>query len=176
MRVLTGMAVVALVLGGATIFAPQPAQAQMGKLMDEIKANVSNSAHAGAIYERRAAMRKLSSAMKGVAGYVKAGKGSHASVAAEAKKIAAIAAKLPGMFPKGTEMAIYKEVTGAKPEIWSTSGEFKAAADNLASLAMSLEKAASSSGANQKSIGAVFGLVGKNGCGGCHRTFRQKLK
>lgn len=176
MRVLTGMAVAALVLGVATISAPQPAQAQMGKLMDEIKAKVSNAAHAGAIHERRSAMRLMGGAMKAIGTYAKTGKGSPGMVAAEAKKVASIAAKLPGMFPKGTEMAMYKEATGAKPEIWSMSGDFKAAADKLASLAMNLEKAAMASGADQKSIGAAFGPVGKEGCGGCHRTFRQKLK
>lgn len=175
MRVLTGMAVAALALGVVTFSAPNSAHAQMGKLMDEIKAKVSNAEHAGAIHERRSAMRQLSGAMKGVAGYVKTGNGSPAMVAAEAKKVASIAAKLPGMFPKGTEMAMYNGATGAKPEIWSMSGDFKAAADKLASLAMNLEKVASASGADQKSIGAAFGAVGKEGCGGCHRTFRQKL-
>lgn len=121
-------------------------------------------------------MRQLSGAMKGVAGYAKSGQGSPASVAAEAKKIASIAGKLSGMFPKGTEMAMYGGVTGAKPEIWSKSGDFKAAADELVSLAMNLEKAAMAPGADQKTIGAAFGPVGKNGCGGCHTTFRQKLK
>lgn len=175
MRTFTGLAVAALAAGALALSAPQPAQAQMNKLMDEIKAKVSDAEHAKVIHDRRSAMRQMSGAMKAIGEYAKDGKGSAADAAAAAKKIAGIAKKIPGLFPKGTEMAMYSGATGAKPEIWSMSGDFKEAAENLGDLANKLAMAASAPGADQKAVGGAMGPVGKDGCGGCHKTFRQKL-
>ena len=176
MKTLTGLALGAIALGAVAFAAPQQTVAQgMGKLMEEIKAKVSNAEHAAVIHERRSAMRAMGGASKKIGEYVKEGKGSPAEVEAEAKKIAAIAEKIPGLFPAGTEMTAYADVTGAKPEIWSKSAEFKKDAELLASLAMTVAKVAAADGADQKTIAAAFGPMGKDGCGTCHKTFRQKL-
>lgn len=173
MKSLTGLALGALVLGALSLSAPAQAQG-MNKLMDEIKSKVSNPDHAKAIYERRSAMRMIGGNMKTIAGYAKAGKGTPADVAAAANKIAGLAENIPDLFPAGTQMAAYSGTTGAKPEIWSMSGEFKTAANDLQKAAMELAKVASAAGADQKSVGMAFGAVGKT-CGGCHKVYRQKL-
>lgn len=175
MKALTGLAVGAIALGAIALTTSPPAQAQMGKLMDEIKAKVKNAEHAAIIHQRRSAMRQMSGAMKNIAAYVKEGKGTPAEVAAEARKVAGIVEKVPGLFPSGTGMEQYEGATGAKPVVWSDAGKFKEAAENLQTLAMDLSKKASGSDANQKTVAAAFGPVGKDGCGGCHKTFRQKL-
>ncbi len=88
--------------------------------------------------------------------------------------IAAMAKRLPSMFAKGTSLADMPGKTGAKPEIWSRAMEFEAAANNLKALAEKVQ-AATLTGDKGK-IKAAFGVMGKKGCGGCHKVFRKKLK
>ena len=60
----------------------------------------------------------------------------------------------------------------SKPVIWEKWDEFGAAAKTLGDKATILAAAVESG--NRDKIGMAFGDLGKNGCGGCHRVFRQK--
>jgi cytochrome c556 len=62
---------------------------------------------------------------------------------------------------------------GAKPEIWLDSAGFQKAAKSLESEALKLMEVAA--GGDKGAITAQFEAFGKAGCGGCHKTFRQKL-
>ena len=60
----------------------------------------------------------------------------------------------------------------SKPEIWTKWDQFTAAAKTLGDKAAVLAAAVDSG--DKGKIGAAFGDLGQNGCGGCHRVFRQK--
>ena len=125
---------------------------------------------------RRAAMKQLGAHMKGVGGFLKGGRraGTAETVALRGQSMAAIAARIPALFPKGTSLADGKGETGAKPVIWEQWSGFQKAAAALATEANKLSAAAESG--DKAAIKVAMGSLGKNGCGGCHRTFRQKLK
>lgn len=62
--------------------------------------------------------------------------------------------------------------TEALPEIWAEWSKFEAAAKTLDEEAGKMMEAAGSG--DKGKIGAAMGGFGKNGCGGCHKVFRQK--
>jgi len=64
--------------------------------------------------------------------------------------------------------------TGAKPVIWTDWTGFQKAAKALETEAKKMAAAASTG--NKTAVKAAMGTLGKVGCGGCHRTFRHKLK
>jgi len=84
-------------------------------------------------------------------------------------ELGALAKRLPGMFPKGTSLKDMPGKTRAKPEIWSQSDKFRAAANNLASWAKDLEMAAAT-GDKSKIAAAMRGFA-KAACGNCYKTF-----
>jgi cytochrome c556 len=93
---------------------------------------------------------------------------------AEIQKIAAVlnaeAPKLPSQFPAGTGLDKgYK--TGARPEIWVKTAEFKKDADGLVTAAQNLEAAAKSG--NLATIKTAAGGLG-GACKTCHETFRKE--
>lgn len=176
MKALTGLVIGAFVLTAVSATTPTLADGHGKKLMKQIEMKVKNKKHAAVIAERRMAMRALGGNMKRIAGYLKENKGGPGSVAEAAAKISQIAKAVPDLFPAGTGMSRYPGVTGAKPKVFSDSADFKAAAMNLASLADGLARAASAPDAGKAQIGKAFGPVGKMGCGGCHKDYRQKLK
>jgi cytochrome c556 len=176
MKVLTGLVIGTFAMTAVSVTTPALADGHGNKLMKQIEMKVKNAKHASVIAKRRMAMRALGGNMKRIAGYLKANKGGPGDVADAAKRIANIANATPGLFPAGTGMARYPGVTGAKPSIFTDGAGFKKAAMNLASLANNLAKVASASGAGKAQIGKAFGPVGKMGCGGCHKDYRQKLK
>lgn len=181
MKTLTGLVIGAFAL--AAVSAARPALADghghkhhhHGNLMKEIKKIVSNAEHAAVIAERRSAMHVLGGSMKQIGGYLKKGEGSAADVKTAAMAIEKIGKAIPKLFPAGTGMAAYKGVTGAKPAVHSDPAGFRKISQQMASLAAELAQAAGS-GASKADLGAKFGIIGKVGCGGCHRTYREKLK
>lgn len=72
------------------------------------------------------------------------------------------------MFPAGSD----QQPTWALPVIWTDQAGFKAAAEKTEGLAEKLAEAAESGDA--KATLAAFATLGKEGCGGCHGTFRKK--
>lgn len=125
---------------------------------------------------RRAAMKQMGGHMKGVGGFLKGGKraGTAQTVALRGESIAAIADRIPSLFPKGTGLNDGVGETGAKPEIWQKWPEFQKAAANLGGLARKFAAAAETG--DKQAIKTAMGVLGKQGCGGCHKIFRKKLK
>lgn len=89
-------------------------------------------------------------------------------VVVHANAIAAIGPIIPAMFPAGS----LEPPSAALQAVWDKPDDFKKDADELATLAAAVAKAAESGDA--KATLAAFGEMGKEGCGGCHQTFRKK--
>ena len=120
--------------------------------------------------KRSMAMKSMGGSMRAIKGYV-GGRGSKDDVAKAVAVIASTAPKITSLFPKGTGMGALPK-SEAKPEIWQKWDEFGAAAKTLGDKAAILAAAVESG--DKGKIGMAFGDLGKNGCGGCHRVFRQK--
>lgn len=85
-----------------------------------------------------------------------------------AMALADLAEHTPELFPEGSD----KDGTKATAAAWSDKAGLQKAAMNAQQLAEKLGTAAQSGDA--KATLAAFGDLGKNGCGGCHQTYRQK--
>jgi cytochrome c556 len=72
------------------------------------------------------------------------------------------------VFPEGTDAG----ESEALPVIWTQWSEFEGKAKNMQELAAQLATAAGSG--DKAATLAAFANLGKNGCGGCHETFREK--
>ena len=95
-----------------------------------------------------------------------------ATASAAAASIKDDAGKILGLFPEGTGPDAAPK-TEALPAVWQKPGEFKAAADKLASAADELKTAADAKDlvATTKAMGDIGGA-----CKGCHEQFRKKDK
>ncbi len=124
-----------------------------------------------AIKERRALMKSISKNWKPIKAYAKSGQGSAADVAKRAKAINATTDKMLALFPKGTGRGDYSDKqTRALPAIWKDWAGFKKA--NAALAEESAKLAAIAASGNQQAIAKQVGVMGKRGCGGCHKPFR----
>jgi cytochrome c556 len=128
---------------------------------------------AAILKERQETMKQMGGHMKAINDFVEAGTGSAEDVATRAAGIREIAGKIPTLFPEGTSMDDGIGKTGAKPVIWSDWSGFQAAATKMGEEAGKLAEVAAAG--ERDAIGAQFAALGKDGCGGCHQTFRQKL-
>jgi cytochrome c556 len=128
---------------------------------------------AALITQRRDLMKDQGKNAKAIYQFTQ-GQGTTADVTTAAQAIAADAAKIPTLFPKGTSLDDFPGKTGAKPAIWQDWDKFTAAATNLQSEATKLADVAK--GGDSQAIAAQFDSMGKNGCGACHQSFRQKLE
>jgi cytochrome c556 len=122
---------------------------------------------------RQEAMKGFGGNMKAINEFVEKGVGTPADVEAKAEAIEQGSKQIVALFPAGTGMDDGVGKTGAKKEIWDKPDDFKAAAEKMGSLAEDLEEAAESG--DKQSIADAFAALGKEGCGGCHQTFRAKL-
>ena len=120
--------------------------------------------------ERSKAMKAMSRSMRTLKGFA-GGRGSAEEAAAAAVVIADAAATLPSLFPAGSGMAALPD-SESREVIWEEWDEFVAATNRLGEKAAALKIAIAAG--DSGGIGAAFGDLGKNGCGGCHRKFRQK--
>lgn len=118
--------------------------------------------------EREALMKGFGKQIGVVKGVVVEGNGTLADVVTAAQVIVAGDAKIPSMFPQGTNAG----ESEALPVIWEQWSTFEERATNMGQLAAKLEQAAASG--DQAATLAAFATLGKDGCGGCHETFRKK--
>jgi cytochrome c556 len=118
--------------------------------------------------ERETLMKGFGKQMGVVKGVVTEGKGTLADVVTAAQAIEAGDTKIPSVFPQGTNGGDSE----ALPVIWQQWSDFEARATNMGELAAKMEQAAASG--DQAATLAAFAALGKNGCGGCHETFREK--
>ena len=133
---------------------------------------------ADAVKTRQAMMKENSTHVKAIMKYLKGNKdpkkeaklGTAGDVELRAIALEGIAKRLPAMFPKGTSLKDMPGKTRAKPEIWTQSAKFKAAANKLASWSKDLEKAAATG--DKAKIAAAMRGFGKETCSNCHKTFR----
>jgi cytochrome c556 len=125
------------------------------------------------IDQRRALMKDNAKQMEIINNFLEKNQGDLPAVTAAAQTIQADAAKIPDLFPRGTSLDDNVGKTGAKPEIWADFGVFKAAASKLGELAAATAAVASTG--DKAAVREAFAAMGKEGCGGCHERFRQKL-
>ena len=118
--------------------------------------------------EREALMKGFGQRMGVIKGVVADGKGMLADAATAANEIATGATKIPGVFPAGSNAG----ESEALPVIWEKWPDFESHAKTMDNLAAKLATAAGSG--DQAATLAAFAALGKDGCGGCHETFRKK--
>lgn len=115
---------------------------------------------------REDAMKEMGKNMKVIKELISAN-GNAADAAAPAQKIAEIAAKIPDLFPQGSDTPD----DAAKAEIWQNWDDFVAKAKSLQDEATMLASAAG--GGDMATVGAQFEKVGGT-CGACHKDYREK--
>ncbi len=89
-------------------------------------------------------------------------------VEGHATALADLAEHTPEMFPAGSE----GDGSKATPAAWGDKAGLEQASQRAQQLAQKLGEAAK--GGDARATLAAFGELGKNGCGGCHQTYRQK--
>lgn len=132
------------------------------------------SADMGVIKERIDLMKNdVLDPFKVLKAYVKDGEGSLADVEAAAKEVQTAAGKIPALFPKGTGRPdVDEKTTRALSKIWDDWDKFEAAAKALGDHAGHVAMYAAQG--NEDEVKKHFGLMGKEGCGACHKPFRGK--
>jgi cytochrome c556 len=118
---------------------------------------------------RQAGMKQIGGAFKAIIDQMQGGSPDGTAVRLNAQKIAGLAPRVPGWFPRGTgpEAGIK---TAAKPDIWANNADFNAKAAALASAANAL-----AAGAGTSSDRAVLGPLVKQlggACKACHTTYK----
>lgn len=120
--------------------------------------------------ERGQTMKGLGRAMRTVKLFT-AGRGTREAAREAAAAIAGTASDLPSLFPAGTGMDVLADSEAASA-IWENWSGFTAAATVFRDKAAVLEAALAAG--DSELIGSAFEDLGWNGCGGCHRAFRQE--
>jgi cytochrome c556 len=116
--------------------------------------------------EQAADFKYISEVAKGVAG-------APIGATDRASELLRLNDKLLALFVPGTSSADMPGKSNAKPEIWTEWDKFKAIVPALRVAEMKLADATRIN--DRPVIGAALLDVGKNGCGACHSTFREKL-
>ena len=132
---------------------------------------VASEEEAMQVAEKRSeTMKSMGRSMRTLKGFVE-GRGTAEEAAAAATVIADAAPTIPSLFPAGTGMAALPD-SESKENIWEEWDEFVAGTERLGEKAAALQAVIASGDSDR--IGAAFGDLGKNGCGGCHSKFREK--
>jgi cytochrome c556 len=127
---------------------------------------------AAIIVQRQGLMKSQGDHAAAINGFVEEDKGTVEDVAKRAADLQRRSSEIAALFPAGTGIDDNVAKTAAKMDIWARPDEFKAAAANLGDLAGALWAAAA--GGDKQQVADAFAKLGKEGCGGCHQTFRQK--
>lgn len=132
----------------------------------------AHSADLGAavLKHRQDAMKALGGGMKAINDGLEAG--DVAAVQAAAQALNDNAQNLYFLFVPGTGIDDGVGKTAAKMEIWADWAKFTEASENMEAEAAKVLAVAE--GGDAAAIGAAFGDLGKNGCGGCHSAYRLK--
>jgi len=123
------------------------------------------------VKDRQQTMKTLGASMKTIKEYLDGKAGDQAKATESAEKIHEIAQVIPTKFPKGTGMDAVPD-SGAKPVVWTDWDKFLSHQKELVAESEKLVAAAKSG--DKSKLQAQFAATGKQGCGGCHDTFRQK--
>ena len=122
------------------------------------------------IGKRQAVMKEQGKDLGAVKGFLD-GKADQAAAQAGADDLLKTIPQIPAAFPAKTSSEDYPGKTRAKPAIWTEAAQFSAAQQTALGKAQALDAAVKSG--NKETIQAAFADLGKNGCGGCHTTFRE---
>jgi cytochrome c556 len=123
--------------------------------------------------DRQATMKEQGKSLGSVKAYID-GKGDLAQAKAGAADLTQTTKKIPDLFPPGTDGPNPTGDYVAKPLIWTDWNKFLDAQKAAASKADALLVAVSSG--DKTAIETAFNDLGKNGCGACHTTFREKIE
>jgi cytochrome c556 len=124
------------------------------------------------IKNREALMKGQGKDFGSVKAYIE-GKGDLAQAEAGATNLAKSTNKIAEAFPPGTGATSTDGKYATKPAIWTDWNKFLDAQKSANAKAEVLLVAVKSG--DKAKIEAAFGDLGKNGCGACHETFREKL-
>lgn len=124
----------------------------------------------GVIHARQAHYKEIGKATKGLSDSLNSPSPQLPAIQAYARQIDQLAPQIPSWFPAGSGPEAGVK-TGAKPDIWAKSTEFKAAAATFATEAHRLDQVAAAGDLN--AVRAEFPALGK-ACKTCHESFRQK--
>jgi len=130
---------------------------------------------AALIQERQDFMKKLGGEMKVIGDYLKKGEGTVEDVEAAARRIAERAEDIPALFPDGTAMHEVDVETGARPEIWEDFADFTAKAEKTSASALAFAEEIAEKGEDRAAIASGFASLGREGCGACHKVYREDL-
>jgi cytochrome c556 len=95
---------------------------------------------------------------------------ANAQALAEQGKL--LTANLEQLFPEGTAKGETAEKSAALPAIWEKWADFEQAAQKFEEESAKFAEVAQ--GGDTAAIGQALGTFGKQGCGACHETFREK--
>ena len=126
---------------------------------------------AAVVKERQGAMKQQSDALKVIKAYLD-GNGAQADAVAKAQELVTISGKLPSVWPAGTSSKDMPGKSKAKPEIWQDMTKFNGIVATLKTSDQTLLDALQKG--DKAAASTAFGDLGKNGCGACHGTFREK--
>jgi len=133
---------------------------------------VADAHEMAAVKQRQQTMKDVGGNMKIIAEFVKDSKGTAAEASAAAAKIGELATSIPEIFKVKATLEEMDAVgkNRSKPEIWSDWDGFLARGKVLEDEAAKMSAVLNSGDAG--AIEAQFGAFGKEGCGGCHSTYR----
>jgi cytochrome c556 len=125
------------------------------------------------IKNREALMKAQGKDLGSVKAYIE-GKADLAQAEASATTLAQSINKIAEVFPPGTGATSTDGKYATKPAIWSDWNKFLDAQKSAGAKAEVLLVAVKSG--DKAKIETAFGDLGKNGCGACHETFREKIE
>ena len=123
--------------------------------------------------DRQATMKEQGSDLQNIKSYLD-GKADLEKAKSSALNLTQTTKKIPELFPPGTAGRSPDGDYEAKPEIWTDWNKFLDAQKTAAAKADTLLVAVNSG--DKTKIEPAFSDLGKNGCGGCHTTFREKIE
>ncbi len=122
---------------------------------------------------RQTVMKEQGKDVQTIKAYID-GKGDLTQAKDSAANLTQTTKKIPDLFPPGTGGPNPSGDFVAKPVIWSDWTKFLDAQKTAAAKADALLVAVN--GGDKTAIEAAFADLGKNGCGACHTTFREKIE
>src|ERR1700751_4414594 len=121
--------------------------------------------------DRQATMKEQGKDMQSIKAFLD-GKGDLAQAKEGAVNLTKTTNKIPALFPPGTGGPNPAGDYVAKPVIWRDWDKFIAAQKTAVTKADALVVAVNSG--DKAAIEVAYGDLGKNGCGNCHTSFREK--
>jgi cytochrome c556 len=135
-------------------------------------APLSTQDREAAVADRQATMKAQSAAMAGIKKYLDDA-ADQTAASKNVDDLVKLASILGTKFPLGTSTIDFPGKSGARPVIWTAADKFSAAQKTMVEQLGKLDIALKSG--NKKAAADQFAATGKEGCGGCHNTFREKL-